>query len=234
MTPDEMLARLLYRDALMLVLDKPAGLAVHVGTGGGDTLERHFEALRFGMRHLPHLAHRLDRDTSGCLVLGRHPKALAKLGKLFAAGAVEKVYWAIAVGLPEQQAGRIDDPLKKVSAASGLHMVVAPDGQDSVTDYRVLGQAGGLSWIEFRPRTGRTHQIRVHAAALGCPLLGEPRYGAKGASALPSAAPLHLHARQVAIPLYPKREPVSVTAPVPDHMAAALASCGFAGDNGSV
>ena len=121
MTPEEMLARLLYRDGLMLVIDKPAGLAVHRGPKGGDALDAYFDALRFGLPRAPALAHRLDKDTSGCLVLGRHRKALALLGKLFKQGKVGKTYWAVVEGGPEAEDGRIDIPLASATrrAAGG-------------------------------------------------------------------------------------------------------------------
>ncbi len=217
---DDLLARLLYRDGLMLVIDKPAGIPVHAGPGGGPNLEQRFDALRFGLPQPPGLAHRLDRDTSGCLVLGRHRKALAKLGRLFANGAVEKIYWAVTRGIPAQDRGRIDAPLTKLTPGKGWKMVVDPAGQKAVTDWRVLGSAGGLAWIECQPRTGRTHQIRVHLASLGCPVLGDPVYG-------DGDGPLHLHARAVTLPLYPSRDPIRVEAPVPAHMRAALAACGW-------
>ena len=217
-------ARLLYRDGLILILDKPAGIAVHAGPSGGANLEQHFDALRFGLPQPPALAHRLDRDTSGCLVLGRHRKALAKLGRLFSAGQVEKTYWAVVEGAPPAETGRIDIALRKVTRKSGWHMVPDPAGLATVTDYRVRGRAAGLTWLELHPRTGRTHQIRVHCAALGCPVRGDPLYGeAKG-------QPLHLHARAITLPLYASKPPISAVAPVPAHMSAALRACGFAGD----
>ena len=225
MTPQELQSRLLYRDGLMLVLDKPAGLAVHAGPGGGDNLERYFGHLRFGLPKPPALAHRLDRDTSGCLVLGRHPKALRKLGKLFQEGKVEKIYWAVTRGVPARTEGRIDAPLKKLSTRSGgWRIVIAEDGQTSVTDYRVLGQANGLSWIECRPRSGRTHQIRVHLASLGCPILGDAQYGD---AAREKDVPLHLHSRGITVPLYQKREQITVLARPPAAMQAALMACGW-------
>lgn len=225
MTPAEIESRLLYRDGLMLVLDKPAGLAVHAGPGGGDNLERYFTHLRFGLPQPPALAHRLDRDTSGCLVLGRHAKALRKLGRLFQEGRVEKIYWAITRGRPSEISGCVDRPLKKLSTKSGgWRMVTADDGQASVTDYRLLGSSGELSWFECRPRTGRTHQIRVHLASIGCPILGDAQYGGGDKS-----APLHLHSRAITLPLYPKRDPVTATAPPPPHMWSALQACGWSG-----
>ena len=213
--------RILYRDGLVLVIDKPAGIAVHPGPGGGPDLESGFGALRFGLPRPPALAHRLDRDTSGCLVLGRHPKALRRLGGLFAEGKVEKVYWAVVEGAPAEAEGRIETGLKKLNRGTGWRMVVDSEGQRALTDYRVLGAAQGRSWLELRPRTGRTHQIRVHCAALGCPVVGDPVYGRAGGE------PLMLHARAIALPLYPARPPIAVTAPAPPHMLAALGRLGY-------
>jgi RNA pseudouridylate synthase len=129
MTEEELAARLLYRDALMLVIDKPAGIAVHRGPKGGESLEDYFHALRFGLPRNPALVHRLDRDTSGCLVLGRHHKALEKLGLLFKQGKVQKTYWAIVEGSPEQREGLIDLPLKRLdpSVRTSLANVLASD-----------------------------------------------------------------------------------------------------------
>jgi tRNA pseudouridine32 synthase/23S rRNA pseudouridine746 synthase/23S rRNA pseudouridine1911/1915/1917 synthase len=221
-TPAQIQDRILYRDGLMLILDKPAGLPVHAGPAGGPNLERHFDALRFGFPKPPSLAHRLDRDTSGCLILGRHAKALRKIGILFQNGKVDKTYWAVVAGTPPQESGRIELPLAKVSnKTGGWRIVGSPDGQAAVTDYVVRGQADGLTWLELTPHTGRTHQIRVHCASISCPLVGDPQYGG------PEGKPLHLHSRAISLPLYPKRDPVGAVAPVPPHMQAALAACGF-------
>jgi tRNA pseudouridine32 synthase / 23S rRNA pseudouridine746 synthase len=215
-------ARVLYRDGLLLVIDKPAGIAVHPGPGGGPDLESGFEALRFGLPRPPALAHRLDRDTSGCLVLGRHPKALRRLGALFAGGQVEKIYWAVVEGQPANAEGRIETGLKKLARGTGWHMVIDPAGQNSVTDYRMLGAGSSRSWLELRPRTGRTHQLRVHCAALGCPVVSDPVYGARIGD-----EPLQLYAHSIVLPLYPARAPIEVTAPVPPHMLAALEQLGY-------
>ncbi len=226
MTPEDVHGRLLYRDALMLVIDKPAGLPVHAGSKGGQSLESLFGALRFGLPVAPRLAHRLDRATSGCLVLGRHRAALARLGKLFESGAVEKTYWAVVVGAPRESAGTIEAPLARRDAdPRSWWMRVDPAGQPARTDYQVLGAADGLAWLQLSPRTGRTHQIRVHCAALGCPVLGDGVYGLGE-----GGAPLHLHARAVAVPLYPNRAAIAVTAPVPEHLRQALGACGWRGE----
>jgi tRNA pseudouridine32 synthase/23S rRNA pseudouridine746 synthase len=222
--PDFDLAeRVLHRDGLMLVIDKPAGVPVHAGPKGGVHLEAGFEDLRFGLPRDPALAHRLDKDTSGCLVLGRHRKALARLGKLFSGGRVQKTYWAVVRGAPDEDEGRVDAPLAKRSPERGWWMAVDPVGQPSATEWRVLARGGGLSWIAFSPLTGRTHQIRVHAAHIGLPLLGDAIYGAEPAG----GARLHLHARALSIPMRPNQPPVAVEAPLPPHMAATFAAMGW-------
>jgi tRNA pseudouridine32 synthase/23S rRNA pseudouridine746 synthase len=226
MTREQLLARVLYRDGLALIIDKPAGLPVHAGPSGGPNLEARFDVLRFGLPSPPALAHRLDRDTSGCLVLGRHRKALARLGRLFSAGQVEKTYWAVVEGAPPDEAGRVELAVKKLTRREGWRMVADPIGQSAVTEYRVRGRSNGLAWLELHPKTGRTHQIRVHCAALGCPVLGDGVYGKRG-------PPLHLHARAVSLPLYPNRAPIGAVAPVPPHMLDALRRCGWTGDHPS-
>jgi tRNA pseudouridine32 synthase/23S rRNA pseudouridine746 synthase len=145
MTPGQMVARLLYRDGLMLVIDKPAGFAVHRGPNGGESLEDQFDALRFGLPRAPALAHRLDRDTSGCLVLGRHRKALAKLGRLFKSGAVGKTYWAVVEGIPDAEAGVIELALGRLDETRGWWMKHDPEGQPAVTKWKMLGHSSPTS-----------------------------------------------------------------------------------------
>jgi len=219
-----MIARLLYRDGLMLVIDKPAGLPVHRGPKGGDNLEDHFDALCFGLPRAPALAHRLDRETSGCLVLGRHRKALADLGQLFKSGKVAKTYWALVEGAPDAPEGRIDLPLGRRDATRGWWMKVDPAGQPSVTTWKVMGAANGQTWLALSPLTGRTHQLRVHCAAMGWPILGDAIYGHAPREGGPA---LHLHAREIVLPLYRNKPPIAATAPVPDHMRERLLACGF-------
>ncbi len=219
---------LLYRDAMMLVVDKPAGLPVHRGPQArGRTipvLTDHLDALRFGLPRRPEAAHRLDKDTSGCLVLGRHPRAMAELNRLFREGGISKCYWAIVEGAPAQDEGLIELPLARRSPERGWWMKVDPDGLPSQTRYRVLGRDGPLCWLELEPLTGRTHQLRVHCAASGWPMLGDEIYGSAPREGGPG---LHLHARAVVVPLYRKREPIRVVAPAPAHMRAALLRCGW-------
>jgi tRNA pseudouridine32 synthase/23S rRNA pseudouridine746 synthase len=282
--PDEMLARVLHRDGLMLVLDKPAGLAVHRGPKGGASLEDYFDALRFGLPRPPALAHRLDKDTSGCLVLGRHRKALAHLGLLFKHGKVGKTYWAVVEGGPQADEGTIDLALGRLDATRGWWMKPDPKGLPSVTTWKVLGrgslplsgggasacgetppspsplvgegrgggsgsearpcrnsstpppdpspQGGGeteatspkLTWLALTPLTGRTHQLRVHCAAMGWPIIGDNIYGTAPRFGGPAQ---QLHAREVAVPISKNKEPVRVAAPVPPHMREWLKACGW-------
>jgi len=227
MNAEEIVSRLLYRDALMLVIDKPAGLPVHPGPKGGETLFHHLDALRFGLPRRPEAAHRLDKDTSGCLVLGRHPKAIARLNELFRRNEVDKVYWAVVEGGPQADEGEIDLPLAPKSPDRGWWMKVDPKGQPSLTQWRVLGRAQGLTLLELRPITGRTHQLRVHCAAMNFPILGDPIYGTAPRFGGPG---LHLHARSITVPLYPKKPPITVEAPVPEHMRERVKACGVIPD----
>lgn len=236
MTAEEIVDRLIYRDGLMLVIDKPAGLAVHKGPKGGESLEDYFDALRFGLPRPPALAHRLDRDTSGCLVLGRHRKALAALGRLFKSGCVRKTYWAVVAGVPPQDEGRIELPLGRKDATRGWWMKHDPAGQRSVTTWRVMGCAQPLAthstsprltWLALEPLTGRTHQLRVHCAAMGWPIIGDSVYGSAPRTGGPG---LHLHAREIVVPLYNNRAPIRVTAPAPPHMHCLLQACGWPGE----
>lgn len=213
-----MLDRLLYRDGLILIINKPHGIPVHAGPKGGENMEDYFHHLKFGLPRPPFLAHRLDRDTSGCLILGRHPKALRRMGKLFESGRVEKTYWAIVEGRPPQDQGIIDASLEKVKTPKGWSMKISDHGQKAITEYKILDHKNGLSWLELSPKTGRTHQLRVHCQHLGCPIVGDWMYGTK--KTLAGDPLLHLHARSVIIPLYPSKDPIEATAPPPAHMQA--------------
>jgi len=257
-TADEILARVLHRDGLMLVIDKPAGLSVHRGPKGGPSLEDWFDALRFGLPRGPALAHRLDRETSGCLVLGRHRKALAHLSLLFKHRRVGKTYWAVVEGGPDADEGTIDMPLGRLDPDFGWWMKPDPQGQPAVTNWKVMGRSSAalsssptragegadrprgenLTWLALEPITGRTHQLRVHCAAMGFPIFGDDIYGneasqrrARQVKFVPRAdAPgLQLHAREVVVPISKNKEPVRVVAPVPPHLRTRLAACGWNG-----
>jgi tRNA pseudouridine32 synthase/23S rRNA pseudouridine746 synthase len=229
MTPEETRARLLYRDGLMLVVDKPAGIAVHRGPKGGASLEDDFDALRFGLPRNPALAHRLDRDTAGCLVLGRHHKALERLGLLFKQGKIRKTYWAVVAGAPDADSGAVDLPLGRLDDRRGWWMKVDPKGQKALTVWRVKGRGlwrdEPIAWLELEPQTGRTHQLRVHCASQGWPILGDAIYGGR------AETQLQLLARKVVVPLSKTKPPIEVEAPAPPHMLEALAACGFVGDS---
>ena len=279
LTADEIQARVLHRDGLMLVIDKPAGLPVHRGPKGGANLEASFDALRFGLPRPPVLAHRLDRDTSGCLVLGRHRKATASLGLLFKHGRISKTYWAVVEGGPVEDEGVIDMPLGRLNAERGWWQKPDPEGQTAVTKWKVLGRAlvtsplagnlfspppcgegsgvgvnsngsarvdpppqpspargegavspsgsTHLTWLALEPVTGRTHQLRVHAASMGWPIVGDNIYGNGPRFGEPS---LHLHSREIVIPISRNKEPVRAVAPAPAHLQQRLRACGWNGE----
>lgn len=219
-----MIARVLYRDGLMLVVDKPPGVPVHRGPKGGGAFEDYFDALRYGLPRPPSLAHRLDKDTSGCLVLGRHRKALAHLGLLFKHGKIDKTYWAVVEGGPTEDEGTIDIALGKLNEERGWWMKPDPHGFPSQTNWKVMGRAEGITWLAMEPVTGRTHQLRVHSAAMGWPIIGDNIYGKAPRFDGPI---LHLHAREVVIPISKNKPAVKVTAPVPQHMKERLKLCGW-------
>jgi RluA family pseudouridine synthase len=202
-------------------------MAVHEGGRGVAHLGPLLEDLKFGLPQPPQLAHRLDRDTTGCLVLGRHRQALKRLGALFASGRVEKIYWALTIGAPEGEQGVIDKPLLKLDPRRGK-MAVDPRGQPSRTEWRLLGRDGRIAWLELKPLTGRTHQLRVHLASVGCPILGDRLYGAGTADLLSDT--LCLHARSISLPLYANKPPITAVAPPPAHMLAGLIACGYVPD----
>ena len=207
---------ILFQDQRFVVLDKPAGLAVHAGPSGGRSVEDWFPLLS-RRKDGPWLAHRLDADTSGCLVIALRRAALLAAQAAFASGAVRKTYWAVVAGQVAGDRGSVAGPLRRVSDKAGWRMVIDVKGQHAVTEWRVLGRSEGLTWLELRPRTGRTHQIRVHCAYLGTPILGDERYGTGGGR-------LHLLARAIHLPLEP---PVDAAADPPEHMRGALGQCGF-------
>ncbi|HEY7807377.1 MAG TPA: RNA pseudouridine synthase [Croceibacterium sp.] len=175
---------ILFEDAEALVIDKPAGLPIDRPRAGGASLADHLDELRLGFQRPPVAVHRLDTDTSGCLLLARNPKALKRFAAAFEKRLVGKRYLAILAGVPEVKEGTVELALSKISSPEkGWRIIPARKGKPAVSHWRVLAEHGGRALVEFRPETGRTHQLRVHAASgLGVPLLGDPVYGeAKGA-----------------------------------------------------
>ena len=208
---------ILYEDGEALVIDKPAGLPLDPPRAGGPSLEDHLEALRLNFQRPPFPVHRLDRDTSGCLLLARNPKALKRFSAAFEARTVEKVYLGIVAGTIAEAQGTIELALSKVSTVKdGWRMIPARKGKPAVTHWRKLAEHDGRTLVEFRPETGRTHQIRVHAASgLGAALLGDPVYGTAG-----DAPRTMLHAAALTIPRDGK-PPIIATAPFPEDFRAA-------------
>jgi tRNA pseudouridine32 synthase/23S rRNA pseudouridine746 synthase len=207
--------RVLYIDAEAIVLDKPAGLPVTEVRDGALSLENHLDSLRFGFQRQPNAVHRLDRDTSGCLLLARNPKAHKRFSAAFEAGLVEKLYWAVVAGVPDAEEGMIDLALTKTSTKeAGWRIIPDPKGKPARTRWRLLDRHEGRALIAFAPETGRTHQIRVHAAqGLGLPIVGDPIYGG-------GQGPMLLHARSLVVPRDTKA-PISAAAPPPPSFAQA-------------
>lgn len=218
----------LYMDDHVIALNKPAGLAVQGGTSTDKHLDGMLDVLRFdGQR--PRLVHRLDKDTSGVILLGRTAAAAAKLAAAFKTRTARKLYWSLVVGVPKPRNGLIDAPLAKLPGKMGEKVAVNEDeGKRAVTVYRTVEAVKRASWLEMEPRTGRTHQLRVHCALLETPILGDGKYG--GAEAFLSgqgvSRKLHLHARAISMP-HPIQGTIEVVAPLPEHMAMTFAFFGF-------
>lgn len=203
--------RVLFLDGEAIIIDKPAGLPVDTPRDRSVSVESHLNMLTFGFARPPLPVHRLDRDTSGCLLLARNPKAHKRFAAAFEAGEVSKTYLAILDGVPAAPEGTVDMPLGKTStAADGWRMVADPKGKSAVTHWRVLAEKDGRVLVEFKPETGRTHQLRVHAASgIGVPIAGDPVYGTGN-----GRAPMLLHARHLKLERGAKK-PVEATAPLP-------------------
>lgn len=225
---------LIYEDPKVYVFNKPAGLAVQGGSGVNRHVDSMLEAWRNAKGEKPRLVHRLDRDTSGVLVVARSRLAAAKLGEAFRGRDAEKTYWALVKGVPKKREDRISTWLVKEQTPDGDRMRVARHGEEgadhAVSRYRVVEQAGqNLSWLEMEPETGRTHQLRVHAAHIGCPIIGDPKYFEADTNwEFPGGIQnrLHLHARRIVIP-HPDRGVIDVTAPLPPHMVQSWNLLGF-------
>lgn len=233
---------IIHQDKSVIVLNKPAGLPVQ----GGTKSERNLDAIlaaaadKFGGR--PLLVHRLDRDTSGVLVLALNPKAARTLAEAFRGKTARKLYWALVAGKPERPHGLVDLPLAKRVGAAGERVVALDYEEEFDLDeagarraksrYRTIDNAANrVTWLALEPLTGRTHQLRVHMAALGTPILGDGKYGGSGAFLRMDgiAQQLHLHARRLRIP-HPERGTLDIKAPPPPHFTQALAALGLAAD----
>lgn len=229
---EALVGRVLYRDDDVIAIDKPAGLAVQGGTGTTKHLDAMLDSLRFGSAERPRLVHRLDKDTSGVLLLARTAFAATRLAESFRGRDARKIYWAATVGVPRPFQGKIDLALAKEGGPHGERVAAnEKEGKRALTYFSVLENLGKTAaFVALWPRTGRTHQLRVHMAAIGTPILGDGKYG--GAEAfLPGAEvpkTLHLHARRLILP-HPRggHRTIDVTAPIPEHMAATWRYLGF-------
>ncbi len=230
----------LYKDANIIVINKPFGLAVQGGTKIIRSVDDMLDGLKFGGER-PKLTHRLDRDTSGVLVLARHTKSATALMRLFSDRKIDKTYWALVNNLPDPLAGTINLPIRKKDnpRAEGNPggpegrdyeiMAVDEEGQKATTEYRTIDMlARKFALVELKPLTGRTHQLRVHMQAIGCPIVGDHKYGGSmnDAKSIGVENVLHLHARRISIP-QPSGRPIQVSAPLPPHMAASFEALGI-------
>src|SRR5262249_50668571 len=221
----------LHRDDAVIVLNKPPGLAVQGGSGTERHLDGMLDALRFGSDVRPRLVHRLDKETSGVLIVARTVAAAAFLTRAFREKTTRKIYLAIVVGLPKLRQGRIDLALAKLPGREGERVRAdAEEGKRAITYYHVAESVGSqASWLALLPVTGRTHQLRVHCAAIGTPVLGDTKYGEAAAhlAGVPGVKRLHLHARSLVIP-HPLGGTLEATAPLPRHMRQSWEFFGFA------
>jgi len=222
-----------HRDRSALVLNKPPGLATQGGTKTKDHVDGLLDALTYDADTRPKLVHRLDKDTSGVLLVARTSRAAAFFSKVFSSRQATKIYWAIVMGVPEVHDGVIDLALAKQPGSGGEKMHAFEDGQTAKTRYQVIERAGNsAAFVALQPYTGRTHQLRVHMAAIGHPIVGDGKYG--GADAFLTGGisrKLHLHARRLRLP-HPDSRILDVTAELPEHFANSLAALGFSPELG--
>jgi 23S rRNA pseudouridine955/2504/2580 synthase len=222
----------IYRDDWLIALNKPHGLPVQGGPGITHHLDGLLDALRFGQEDRPRLVHRLDRDTSGVLLLARTPGVAAKLAAGFRGRDVQKTYWAVVVGRPQPAGGRIDMKLTRIRGVRGDWTAPAlpedADATSAITDYETLDAVGKrFALVALRPLTGRTHQLRVHMDEIGTPILGDAKYGLGKTQVEGFSTALHLHARALVLP-HPDGGVLRVAADLPAHMRETFAALGFA------
>lgn len=228
---DELKDCIIYIDDEVLAINKPAGLAVQGGSGTDIHVDGALDRLKLGAKERPRLVHRLDKDTSGVLLLGRTRKAAAWLAKLFQDRETRKIYWAAVLGKPPHEGGMIDAPLVKLHGQRGdLVQVDENMGKPAKTRFRVIDNAGkAVTWLELEPLTGRTHQLRVHCQLMGNPIIGDGKYGDRDSDVFEEtgiAKKMHLHARAISLPRK-NRPPIEITAPMPKHMLETWKSLGF-------
>ena len=219
----------IHKDAQALVLNKPPGLATQGGTKTDEHVDRLLDALWFEIDGRPKLVHRLDKDTSGALLVGRTARSAGHFAKAFSSRTARKVYWAIIVGVPSIEDGMIELPIAKQPGTGGEKMHVdEKEGSPARTRYRVIDRAGNnAAWVELQPFTGRTHQLRVHMAAIGHPIVGDGKYGGRDAFLTGTISrKMHLHARRIRVD-HPDGGRIDVRAALPPHFSESLEALGF-------
>jgi 23S rRNA pseudouridine955/2504/2580 synthase len=232
LTPDEIefaQGLVIHKDDTALVINKPAGLATQGGTKTETHVDGLLDALGYELDNRPKLVHRLDKDTSGALLLARTARSAGHFAKAFSSRTARKVYWALVVGVPAIEDGFIELAIAKQPGSGGEKMHVdQKEGQSARTRYRIVERAGNTcAWVELQPYTGRTHQLRVHMAAIGHPIVGDGKYGGKDAFLTGTISrKMHLHARRIRID-HPKGHQIDVRADLPPHMRDSFADLGF-------
>jgi 23S rRNA pseudouridine955/2504/2580 synthase len=234
---EEIQGLVIHRDDWVIALNKPSGLAVQGGSGTERHVDGLLDGLRFGFEERPRLVHRLDKDTSGLLLVARTGQAAKRLSESFRDRETEKLYWAVVVGVPPRPEGAIDLPLAKRPGARDREtmQVDHEEGQKALTHFKVLDRAANrAALLALWPRTGRTHQLRVHCAEIGCPILGDRKYGGEEAllSAVADSRRLHLHARRLVLPHPSGKGTLELLAEPPAHFKRTVEAFGFstAGD----
>jgi 23S rRNA pseudouridine955/2504/2580 synthase len=218
----------IYQDDFLIALNKPAGLAVQGGSKTHRHLDGMLDVLQFDAKDRPRLVHRLDKDTSGLLLLARDRQTASQLAVLFQGREVEKTYWALVVGIPDHDSGVIDTRLAKRGGEGSERVESVDDGQAAETEYRILDNAARrIAWLELRPRTGRTHQLRVHCKAMGTPIVGDGKYGGRESEVEGLPQRLHLHARVLTLPHPASGDRLTLEAPLDDGLAKSWAFVGF-------
>lgn len=225
---EEVRSWILHIDEDVIVLNKPSGLPTQGGTGQTRHLDGLLSALQFDAKHRPRLVHRLDKDTSGALLIARSPNAAGALSKSFQSKETKKTYWALVVGVPSEHDGRIIVKMDKAPIKGNERMIIAPDGKKSVTDYSVVERMGmSAAWLALQPLTGRTHQLRLHCAEMGTPIVGDGKYGGSEAFLTGSISrKLHLHSQAVEFE-HPSGGVLRIEAPLPPHMEASFDTLGL-------